>query len=272
MSINIGFWQKSFKLGFADIAATVKSWHVVRTLAWQDIAGRYNRSRIGAFWITIGMATTIACVGLIFGQLFNLPIKQFLPYFTVGTLLWGLFSSCLQEGCQSFINSSGIILQVPLPLFTHVLRGLCKELLVFAHNVVVFPLALLAVQQELSWQMLLAVPALMLVLVNLGWMMLVLAVICTRYRDVAQIVNNALQVLFFVTPVMWRASQLPERTAFKITEFNPLYHLINIVRAPLLGEFASERNWVVALVFALSGWLFVVLIFGRYRNRIAYWL
>ena len=65
-------------------------------------------------------------------------------------------------------------------------------------------------------------------------MLIPVAVFCTRFRDFPQIVGNALQIMFFATPIMWRPETLL-RTFHWIAEFNPLAHLIDIVRLPLLG-------------------------------------
>jgi ABC-type polysaccharide/polyol phosphate export permease len=74
--------------------------------------------------------------------------------------------------------------------------------------------------------------------------------LCARFRDLPQIVANGVQVMFFLSPVIWSADQLPQRAIF--IEANPFYHLVEVVRAPLLGEFATATNWqVVTSVIAV---------------------
>lgn len=258
--------------GWEDIAAALRKYHLAATMARQDISTRYKRSRIGAFWITIGMAISIGCVGLIFGQLFKIPVREFLPYFATGSILWGFISSCLNGGSGVFVSSSGIILQVRMPLFVHVLRLMQKEAIIFAHNIAILPVMFMVFPYPFGWGVLLAVPGFLLLVVNLGWMVLVLGTVCARFRDIAQIVQNAVGVLYFVTPIMWNPALMPERAGDLMLSLNPFYHLVNIVRAPLLGEFAPALNWTVATAMALGGWLFALLVYGRFRNRIAYWL
>jgi ABC-type polysaccharide/polyol phosphate export permease len=255
-----------------DIRAAFGKFHVASTLARQDISGRYKRSRIGAFWLTIGMAVSIACIGFVFGKIFKIPLAEFLPYFTAGTIVWGLISSSLNEGCGAFTMSSGMILQVRLPLFTHILRLLTKDLLVFAHNLAILPVVFLIFLRPVDAVCFLAVPALALLLLNLSWMALVLATLCARFRDVAQIVQNAVGVLYFITPIMWKPWLLSGVEGERLLDWNPFYHLVNLVRAPLLGQFPDPLNWMVAGGMAIGGWLFALLFFGRFRNRIAYWL
>ncbi len=171
-----------------------------------------------------------------------------------------------------FVSSSGIILQVRMPLFVHVLRLLQKDAIIFAHNIAILPAMFLVFPYPLGWGVLLAIPGFVLLALNLGWMVLVLGTVCARFRDIAQIVHSAVGVLYFVTPIMWNPALMPERAGALVLNLNPFYHLVNIVRAPLLGGFAPVLNWSVAAAMALVGWAFALLVFGRFRNRIAYWL
>jgi lipopolysaccharide transport system permease protein len=261
-----------YQSAFQDIGAALSKLHLASTMARQDISTRYKRSRIGAFWITIGMAISIGCIGLVFGQILQIPLPEFLPFFTIGTIIWGLVSNCLNEGCGAFVSSSGIILQVRMPLFVPILRILIKDSIVFAHNLVILPVVFWIFLRPADVKMLLAIPGMVLLLLNLAWMVLILATLSSRFRDVTQIVQNAVGVLYFMTPIMWKPDLLDSPVGQLLLECNPFYHLVDIVRAPLLGHFPTAMNWIVAGGMALIGWVGAILFFGRFRNRIAYWL
>ena len=100
--------------------------------------------------------------------------------------------------------------------------------------------------------------------------MLLLSLICTRFRDVPPIIASLTQLLFFVTPVMWKPELLGQRQ-FLMT-LNPFHHLLEIIRAPLLGIAPGWENWAAAVLFALAGWAITFTCFARFRKRIAYWL
>ena len=55
-----------------------------------------------------------------------------------------------------------------------------------------------------------------------------------------------MQVVFYLTPIMWLPNLLPERAGMYMLTFNPFFHLIEIVRAPLLGQLPSTQNWLAA--------------------------
>ncbi|MBN8900604.1 MAG: ABC transporter permease, partial [Rhodospirillales bacterium] len=169
-------------------------------------AQRYRRSRIGAFWLTINMGVMIATLGIIFGTLFRSPITDYLPFVCAGLIFWGFLSLSVNEGCATFIEAGGIILQVRMPLFIHIMRVLWRNAIILAHNLVILPLVLLAMGRNPGLHVLLVLPGFLLVVLNVGWIMLVLAVVCTRFRDMTQVAQNFMQVLFYATPIVWMPS------------------------------------------------------------------
>jgi ABC-type polysaccharide/polyol phosphate export permease len=55
-------------------------------------------------------------------------------------------------------------------------------------------------------------------------------------------------------------------------ELNPLYHLIDIVRAPLLSTVPSATTWLCTVGLAVIGWSVTLVLFARFRRRVAFWL
>lgn len=264
--------KNSAVIAWKDISAALRRYSLVGMLGWQDVKQRYRRSALGPFWLTISMGVMIATIGIVFGRIFKSPMDEFLPFLTIGMIVWTFMSSVVSEGCMSFIAAEGVIKQLPLPLFIHVLRVVWRNFLILAHNIVIFPLVLIAVAKPIGFAALLSIPGLIVVMMNLAWVILILAVLCARYRDLPQIINSLLQVVFYLTPIMWLPNLLPERTGTYLLSWNPLFHLIEIVRAPLLSRTASELNWEVSLGLAIVGWTIALAVYGRYKTRIAYWL
>jgi lipopolysaccharide transport system permease protein len=218
------------------------------------------------------MGVMIGTIGLVFGQIFKTPLTEFLPFLAVGMILWSFISSVVLEGCDSFIAAESIIKQLPIPLFVHVLRMVWRNALILAHNIVIFPLVLLAVGRPIGLLALLAIPGFLVAVANLTWVALLLGVLCARYRDLSQIVASLLQVLFYLTPIMWMPSSLSRHVGVYLLDFNPIYHILSIVRSPLLNEWPSQADWVLSLGLCLLGWIVALALYGRYKRRVAYWL
>ncbi|WP_246663445.1 ABC transporter permease [Phyllobacterium endophyticum] len=264
---------KSQKItAWEDVAAAVRNFRLAALLGWQDVAQRYRRSTVGAFWLTINMGVLIGALGLIFGTIFRSPMSEFLPFICVGLIVWGYYSQLINEGCLSFISNTETMLQLPLPFFTYVLRTWWRNSIILFHNLVIFPVVLLIFGKFINFNALLVIPAFFLVSLNLLWMMTFLSVICTRYRDLTQIIQNIMQVGLYVTPIMWQPHQLPTDKSILILDFNPFYHLISVIREPLLGGTGTLLNWGVVVVMAIVGWTIALLFLNRFRSRVTYWL
>jgi len=256
----------------SDIAAATRRMPLVGILGWQDVRQRYRRSALGPLWLTISMGVMIATIGIVFGSLFHSPLAEFLPSLASGIILWGFISTVINEGCTSFIASDAIIRQLPIPLFVHVLRMTCRNMIILGHNLLILPIVFMAVGKSVHPVMFVSIVGFALLLINLLWMALILGAACARFRDLPQIVGSILQVVFYLTPVMWLPRSLPAAVSAYLLDFNPVYHLLEIVRAPLLGHSPSATNWIVSGVLAVAGWAVALLFYGRFRRRIAYWL
>ncbi len=255
-----------------DIFATFSRLQLVAILGWQDIRQRYRRSAIGPFWLSISMAVMIGTMGLVFGQIFKAPMSEYLPFITVSIILWGFISAVITEGCTSFIAAEGIIKQLPIPLFVHVLRVVWRNIIILCHNLVILPLIYIFFSKTVTATAFISLVGFLVVVINLAWGALLLAVLSSRYRDLPQMISSTLQIAFYLTPIMWMPSLLPTNVGLNLLSFNPFFHLIEIVRAPILGNLPTLENWSVALVLAIGGWLITIWIYGRFKRRIVYWI
>ena len=260
------------KAGTKDIITALKNVYLPVYLANSDIRQRYRRSTLGPFWITISTGVMIACIGLIFGNLFKSPMQEFLPFLSVGLILWSFISSVITESTNVFVSYQGIIKQLPIPLFSHIIRMTTRNLIILFHNLLILPIVYFVVHKSIDFEFFLVIPGLIILIINLLWIGVILSLICTRFRDLTQIVLSLLQVAFYVTPIIWMPSLLPARTDVMILAPNPFYHLIGIVRSPLLGSCPTIINWIYSVIFAILGWIFAIYLYNKYKNRIAYWL
>jgi lipopolysaccharide transport system permease protein len=262
--------RRDLRLALADLRQGLAAVPLWGTLGWQDIRQRYRRSTIGPFWLTIGMALNIAAIGLVWGTLFKFDREEFIPYLTIGALMWFFATDTMKEGAFCFISMAPLIKQMRRPFSIYMYLVIWRNLLIFAHHFVIFIAVALIFFVVPSRSIVLLPFAVLLVLASISWPVLLFGTISARFRDVPLVVTNLLAVLFFLTPVMWKPSQLG-RSAF-IADLNPLTHLIALIREPLIGGHASALAWVVTIVITIVGWTVSFLFFARFRSRIAYWL
>lgn len=258
--------------GLNDVTSSLKNVWLSAFLAYSDIRQRYRRSSLGPFWITISTGITIACIGVIFGNLFKAPVVEFLPFLSVGLVLWGFINSVLTEATEVFPTAEEIIKQLPIPLFTHVVRMILRNVFILGHNLLVLPIVFLCVQKPINWISLLVIPGFIIVLLNLTWMTLIISIFCARFRDLKQIASSVLQIFFYITPIIWMPSLLPARASVMVLAPNPFYHFLSLIREPLLGVVPSVLSYLFTIFMAIGGSMISIVFFNVYRKRISYWL
>jgi ABC-2 type transport system permease protein/lipopolysaccharide transport system permease protein len=253
-----------------DLIDGVSRWWLWLSMAMQDIRHRYRGSVLGPFWLTISMAVMILTLGVLYSTLFKMDIRDYLPFLCLGLLIWNFISISITDGCNSFVAAEAIIRQIRMPFTVHICRAICRNVIIFAHNAVVFLLVALYFDLPLTGYSLLAVPGFAVLIVNAFWISILLGMVCARFRDVAQIVNSIVQVVFFITPIIWKPDALQNRTW--IADYNPLYAMIEIVRAPLLNQ--PVQSWLLVMVglTTVIGCAGTYIFFRRFRHRIPYWI
>ena len=241
------------------------------TLAWLDIKLRYRGSLLGPFWLTISTAVMVAAMGGIYAALFRMNLHEYLPFLALSLVLWNFLASLVGDACQGFTGSESMIRSVRMPFSLYGARIVLRNVLVLAHNVVVI-IAVFAIYA--IWpgsDLLLALPAFALWLVDALALAMLLGALCARFRDIPPIVGSVLQMLFFVTPVIWRP-ELVGRGREWLLPLNPFYATLEIVRGPLLGEIPTLATYASAFGYGLLLMALTWLLFVRVRGRIAFWV
>jgi ABC-2 type transport system permease protein len=244
-----------------DLRDGLNAWELWGTLGWHDLRQRYRRSTFGPFWLTLSMGIMAAAIGVLYAEIFGQPIHDYLPFLAVGLIVWGFISTSIIDACYVFILSEGVIRQVRAPLSVHVYRVVWRNLIVLAHNMVIWPGATI----------LLFIPSLLLLSISAFSTGLLIGLLSARFRDLPPIIANMTQILFLFTPILWRTDQLTGSRRL-LAQLNPLYYIVEVMRMPLLGQAPPASSWisvivVVALSCAITFWFYV-----RFRARIAYWI
>jgi ABC-type polysaccharide/polyol phosphate export permease len=258
---------------YLDFIQGLMMWRVWMALAWQDIKIRYRRSVIGPFWITLSMAITVYSMGFLYSRLFHMSLEDYFPYLVAGMLAWTLVQTTLHEGVDVYLVASSLVRQVKLPYIFHIHRMCFRNCIISAHNLLVMIPIYLFFHQSLSFVLCLPVLLLniLILYMNLIFVTNVLGMVCARYRDMGQVFKSLLQVLFFLTPVMWNPASLGPKYQFLVF-LNPLYDFIQLIRMPLIGQLPTLTVYGMVLVFSLLGLSLNYFLFVRYRSRIVYWL
>ena len=235
-----------------------------------EVKQRYRRSVLGPWWISISMFIFIVAMGLIFSRLFAQTLPQYIIFFTSGFLLWSFISSCINESTDIFRNNGSFIKQINLPYNLYVFKFLTKNISFFLHNFVVYLLVICFFKFNPGWVGLLAIPGILLLIMNMYWISLLVSLVSTRFRDMVPIINSAVQIMFFVTPISWMPKLLGESSM--IVKLNPLIYLLDVARLPLQGIAPPITTWLIDIVIACFGFSISFTVFNKVRSRIPFWI
>jgi ABC-2 type transport system permease protein len=290
-----GSESRTFARAIDDIRLGISQRELWAHLGWQDIKQRYRRSVIGPLWITISMGVTAVGLGILYAVLFKHPISVFLPYVTTGFIVWGFINGCLTEGMETFIVNEGLIKHLPAPLTVYALRTVWRQTLMMLHNLVVYVIMLVIFFTSLDhpYQMdkpfgqvhpglglftFSAIPAFGLLALNGMWLTLMMGIISTRYRDIPQVINSVIQLAFYLTPIVWSPDDLfgngqaHAQWAKVVFQLNPLYHFVQVMRAPLTGQHVDWWSWATVGGITVLGWGLALVVMRNYRARVSYWV
>lgn len=259
-----------FRIGCDDMHKSIESRRLWLLLGWVEIRQRYARSKIGPFWLTISMAILVTALGLVYGTLFKAELKEYLPLLAIGFVFWAFISTTINDGCNAYISASAYLKQVPLPRGVFIFQTVWRNMIILAHNFVIIILVLLIFKINFWHQLHLFVLGFMLVLWNLLWLTTLLSLLCARFRDLPQIVASFIQVIFYITPILFKRDMLDRYPL--LIDLNPFAHFIEVIRAPLLDSPVPLLSWVVCVVLAITGTLLTLVMHGKYRSRIPYWV
>ena len=247
-------------------------WRLWTRMGWLEIRRRYKRTVLGPFWASLSLAIFATSLGIIFSTLWGMEMKNYLPFLTSGLIVWSCFSTTLQEGSLALTSGEGILTQIKTPYSLFIYVVLWRNVIVFFHHIVVYIAVALIFQVKVSIFTPLVIIGLVLQIFNTAWMAFVLAIICTRFRDIQQLIQHFLQIAMFLTPIFWKPTQLEGLKNRLLVDFNFMFHIIDVVRAPMLGNMPALNSYVQVLVMGFLGWALALFMYAKYRDRLIFWL
>jgi ABC-type polysaccharide/polyol phosphate export permease len=255
---------------FRDFAGSFEQWRLWSILAFNDIAQRYRGSILGPFWITLYTAAFVAGIGVVYGQLMHVPTEKYIPWMAAGVVIWNTIAATVSDGGDTFIGGAQLIRQTSIPLPLFLWRVIFRNMINFAHQIVV----ILGVAVWFHFAMRMNIPGALagfiLVFFNLSWIALFAAVVSARFRDVQQVIATVMQLMFFISPVLWIPSELTGTS--KLNWINPFAHMLAVIRAPLLGLGFPLESVAYLLVMGVVGWAVTFLVYAFVRRRIVHYL
>lgn len=241
-------------------------------LVEKEMKLRYRRSILGFAWTMLNPLLTMVILTLVFSHAMRIPVDKF-PVFLLSALLpWNFFSQSLTGGSMSIVHNESLLKNVYTP------RAIYPIALVASHLVnlllAFIPLILVMLWQgvPLTWSLV----ALPLCLVILGvfttGVVLAFSAWTVFFRDLRQILEVALQAIFYLIPIIYPLTVIPQKYLWAF-EWNPLVHMIFPFRSIFLeGAWPDPTNLAIGGACAAMAFLIGLAVFRRQESFFLHYL
>lgn len=259
------------QIGLRDLRDGVLSTPLAFSLALRELQTRYSRTTLGPLWITLAQAAWICGIGVVFSQVFRQEFSSLIYFLAAGVPVWTFMATVLTEAPNAFVSSRGILEQFGAAWTVQVWKRVMVSVWVFLQHMTIWVVALIFFGPPVNTGMLMALPGLAILFTTAWGAMLLFGVLGARYRDLQPALTLGMSFMFVLTPVFWDPQLLGEGRPM-ITHLNPLYHFLEIVRAPLLSREVAMETWIFCSVAMVLVVVLGCVTFARSRRNLFNWL
>lgn len=234
-------------------------------LVWRDIKVRYRQTVLGILWVVIQPTVSVIIFTLVFNRLAKISSGS-VPYpvfVYAGQMFWSYFSRSVDLSASSLISNQGLISKVFFPRIILPAVGATVPFLDFLLSSLVFAGLLLFYKISPSVGMLLAFPALVVAFLAASGIGFLAGALSVKRRDIRVALPFVIQSLFFLTPVVYPITLIPERYSW-LLYLNPMTGVVTLARFGLLNE--GSLNW--ALLSISAGIALIVFLVGLWAFRV----
>ena len=230
----------------------------------KEVKVRYKRAAIGFLWVVLNPVLQMLIVGFIFSFFIKIP-NYFLFLFT-GLLPWTFFSSSLSKATPSIVYERYLLQKAKFPIEAIPVSIILSN---FLHALVSFALLfsfLLVTDRLIFPQVILVIPSLIWLLAFTIGISLLTSALYVRFRDINFLVQTALALWFYGTPILYNLTLIPAGFRF-LFALNPLTSIFELFHFSVLNQ--GVVDYQIAILNLLSS--IIIIVFGivifRKQNR-----
>lgn len=231
----------------------------------RDFVAQYKQTILGPLWHLIQPLFTTIMFLLIFGKIANIPTDGINPvlFYMSGITIWNYFSSCLTSTSNTFVANAGIFGKVYFPRLVIPLSTVLSNIIKFGIQFLLLLVMMIyysfkgfPVHFGIAW---LWIPILLIMMAGLGLGLgIIISSLTTKYRDLTVLITFAVQLLMYITPIVYPLSFIKNKSYGKWIEWNPLTPIVESWKYALFGKGSFD---IGGLLYS-TGFIVVVLFFG----------
>lgn len=243
---------------------------VIRQLVHQYVTLRYRRTILGFLWTLVNPLLTMTITSIVFSMMMRMPLQSFAVFLFTGLIPWTLFSSCILQGGASILENEALIKKIYI----------AKQVFVFSRTVSLFVDSILSflvlfilasvIGVKMTPALIILPVSFLLVLVFSFGLGLIMSVLSVFYRDAPYIVGILLQAGYYLSPIIYPISIVPEKYHW-IFYFNPMFYFIELFRAPIYtGSIPSLNTLLVCVALSISSIFLGVFVFKKFDSKLIF--
>ncbi len=256
---------------FYDLYHGFKMGPLWQNFALDEIQNRYRRSVLGLAWIGVSYLFFVLVIVLFFRGLSAADPLMFLVHVSIGFTAFTFMVGNITDGCDVYRSATAWIKSTSLPYSIYIYKSIFRSIFTFVIQIILAFAVIFIAGWRPQIGALMALPALLVYLVNAIWIQMLFGLFATRYRDISHLVSTVTRLLFFATPILWTLGQRGGMVQ-KIAYINPMTHYIEIFRAPIMGTPIIPHSWIIVIGLTLFGWAITIIASSFMSKRLPFWI
>lgn len=249
----------------------VNNKEIIKFLVLSRFRSQFSRTKLGLSWLFINCFLHVIIIGVIYGYVFSPDnMIDHLMYFSISYTAWYIMSSMLSESCMIWPSNEKYIKHIPVSLSVFLYAHLARFILVFLINL---PTAMI-INFYFGNILLLNCVFSLLGVITFMYMMFLFSVVISfinlRLRDLSGFMPNLLLLVYLASPILWKAEVLGDNRW--LADFNPVYHLIEIIRYPLLEGGFPSTSYLFLLPFLGFFSLVSYVVYQKNKQGVAFYV
>tara|TARA_B100001250_G_scaffold385039_1_gene380441 strand:+ start:6837 stop:7634 length:798 start_codon:yes stop_codon:yes gene_type:complete len=265
MTIIVKMLLDNFKFAFK----TRKAWWYTAT---SRSRARFARTTLGSFWLGFSNLLSIGTLGIVYGTVFSVEdFRSYFIYLGFGLVVWNTISSSISNSPTLFAHNSSNIKNMNLKPIFYTLEEWSFQLQTFIQSFILVFFVFLFLKFTLLSNLLIYswIPFLNL-FIFIYWFPVIICLICVRYTDIAQLVPIVLQLVFLISPILYRKESLGSLKW--ITNINFIYQILDPIRSSIISGSINYQNSILILGFNFIGLFITIRLLNVESKRLPFLL
>lgn len=261
------------KQPFINLIETIKNTDLWFNLAISKLRVRFIRTALGPLWEIIGTMVFLIFITIIWSNLWARPFWEFFAFLYSGYVVWKIMSTTITESTFLFSELyANALRNMQCDPMSFCLANSLKNILILFLNLPLLFLVIILNGSLTFTGICLLILYLPLFFISASCVSFIVGVICLKFRDLQYSIVVMMQLLFFITPVIWDAKQISEKHRFFLIETNPFYHYVEFFRSALSTGTVTYLNALMLLIVATLLLIVTYILYKNVRYKLVFWI